>query len=613
MQLTTEYQLLKEVFVDNIIDPQGNIIPVYLRNYAKYNSQDLTNNKTNVSVQLRIYTAVGSWYQQTDGNWAVGLSDNELISGQANQQFNQGETILGTITGWVNHNADGTMINCSCLGSIYFGSWIPPLQGNVDTIVSLPTIDRQSELVEKPVFTMSTDGNTQTFKVNIKKNNSSFYDVLRIKSSTGQITIKEVAGVTAGEHTYTFDSTERNKVFQAYGTETTERLYAEVETYTSQGGTSLGFGTNSRKYANAVTLNYTISTTTTMAETVTSLNAYKPNGHANDTFIANLSKPQFTLSTTSSTGSFYGQTVTYKLNNNIITSPYTENSYTGQSFTFNATDGRKNTSVTPSFTKIAYFKPTLTTTVKRTSPTGSTASVNVSGNLYDGTGLTNLGTPTLTFKYTESGGSEQEITIPLTINGSNFTGSATISNLNYQKSLTWSSILTDRIGVTTNNGNTLPQGLPVYHCYRDSNNNNYMNINGNLLINNQNVSDYLLGELYTMHKTLQMSVENTWYDTGIIGNDLPTGAYIVRVYIDTNAGTSMYWESAVGLMWWYSSATNSPNTNEIPLHQSGHANNGKNISLRTKRNNNGNLSLQMACTGSWSSAVTVHFYFRKVM
>ena len=56
--------------------------------------------------------------------------------------------------------------------------------------------------------------------------------------------------------------------------------------------------------------------------------------------------------------------------------------------------------------------------------------------------------------------------------------------MNYQKSVLWSAILTDRIGITANNGDTLSYGEPVFNCYRE-NDTNYFNINGKLLINNE--------------------------------------------------------------------------------------------------------------------------------
>lgn len=131
--------------------------------------------------------------------------------------------------------------------------------------------------------------------------------------------------------------------------------------------------------------------------------------------------------------------------------------------------------------------------------------------------------------------------------------------------------------------------------------------------NKQDLSKYLLGELTSITKNLQMSEANTWYDTGISGTDLSGGAYIVRAYVDTYAGTSLYWESVVGLMWWYNGGTNSTRACEIPLHQSGHSDNGRVIHLRTKRNSSGRLMLQMMCECAWTQAVPVYFYFRKVM
>ena len=106
---------------------------------------------------------------------------------------------------------------------------------------------------------------------------------------------------------------------------------------------------------------------------------------------------------------------------------------------------------------------------------------------------------------------------------------------------------------------------------------------------------------------------DTWYDTGISGTDLSTGIYIVSTYIDTYNGTGLFWERTSGIMTWYSGGTNNPLANEIPLHQSGHADNGGTIKLRTKREYNGVLKLQMSCGRAWTNTVPVYFYFKKIM
>lgn len=473
MELTTSYQKIKEVYLGNT--GYGN---VYLRNYAKYNQQDITNNKTQVSVQMRIYTEGGYWLQQSGGYWAIGLTDNTSISGQANQRFEVGETTINTLTGWVNHNSDGTKTNCACACEVNFVEW--GWSNNANTTVSLPTIPRTSKL-NSVSMSIASNGNSISVTPNITKYSSSFYDSLIIKD--GNTTIATLDGVTHNT-AKSLSSAQITAVYNAIGTGTSKTFTAYIITYSNSSKTTT-IGTSSSVSFTATLPSYSITASVSVQDTVSAYNTYKPN---TSTYIANLSKPKFTLSASSSTGSYYGRSVSYKSGNTTISNPYTDNNHTGQSYSFTATDGRKTSSaVTPTMTHIPYFKPTLITSVTRPTPTGSTVSVSVSGSYYDGDGLTNLLTPTAILTYTEQGGSQQQVNITLSTSTSNhkvsFTGSTTLSDMDYQKSVTWNVTLTDRINITTTNSNTLPQGLPVWNGYR-KNDENYFNVNGIFSVNN---------------------------------------------------------------------------------------------------------------------------------
>ena len=484
--LNNTYQLLKEDYAGNT--GYGN---VYLRLYAKLNSQDIANNKSNVSVQLRIYTEGAYWYQQTGGNWAIKVDENPIVGGQANQQFNVGETVIGTGTGDVQHNADGTKTNCGCLGSINFTAW--GWTANCDTTATLPQINRASTL-NSVTNSISTNGQTVKVKPNFTKNVNSYYQILKLFSADRNTTIATINGV-ANNTEYSLTSAQITTLYNYIGTRTTQvGVICDLETYTSNGGTYIG-KTSALTYFQLPS--YSISlTTSSITDTVTTYNTYKGSGNENKIYIANLSKPTFNLSAASSTGSYYGRSVTYKLGNTVINSSYTENNFSGQSFSFTATDGRKTsntyTPTSPNFVIVPYVKPTLSVSITRTTPTGNTIDVSVSGTYYDGNGLTNLATPTVKLKYTESGGSEQEVTISYTTSTSNhittFTGTTQLTNMNYQKSVTWNVTVSDKLNIKSTNSNTLPQGLPVWNGYR-KNDTNYFNVNGILQINNKNMPD----------------------------------------------------------------------------------------------------------------------------
>ena len=117
--------------------------------------------------------------------------------------------------------------------------------------------------------------------------------------------------------------------------------------------------------------------------------------------------------------------------------------------------------------------------------------------------------------------------------------------------------------------------------------------------------------LTTITKTL--IVTKDWMDTGIKYTDLTTGTYAVQVYVHSSADGIWYgyWS---GMMSWYSSSTNDTRSDEILLHNSGHAV-GPHIYLRTIQslNTDGrNLRLQIAASKTLTSA-SYTFKFKKLI
>lgn len=103
-----------------------------------------------------------------------------------------------------------------------------------------------------------------------------------------------------------------------------------------------------------------------------------------------------------------------------------------------------------------------------------------------------------------------------------------------------------------------------------------------------------------------------WTDI-MSGTELPTGTYIICVATESGGKDGLWSESYVGLMHWYGNSTNSGESDEILLHSSGHANNGRHIFLRTKRNSNGWLKLQIAFSIDTVSAINLSFNFIKIL
>ena len=113
----------------------------------------------------------------------------------------------------------------------------------------------------------------------------------------------------------------------------------------------------------------------------------------------------------------------------------------------------------------------------------------------------------------------------------------------------------------------------------------------------------------------QIKLTTDWQDTGISGNSLDTGTYVVQVSGFNSSYTYLYNEIFSGVMSWYSGDTNSLNSDEIFLHNAGHASNGNHIYLRTVRKSSGNggLRLQIASKIAASGTDTLTFKFRRLI
>lgn len=105
-------------------------------------------------------------------------------------------------------------------------------------------------------------------------------------------------------------------------------------------------------------------------------------------------------------------------------------------------------------------------------------------------------------------------------------------------------------------------------------------------------------------------------DTGIYGTALSSGTYVIQVSGFTASNISgLYSETWSGIMTWYSNGTNSDNSDEILLHNAGHADNGNEIYLKTLRSPRGekDLRLQIAARIAATKADDIVFKFRRLI
>jgi hypothetical protein len=97
--------------------------------------------------------------------------------------------------------------------------------------------------------------------------------------------------------------------------------------------------------------------------------------------------------------------------------------------------------------------------------------------------------------------------------------------------------------------------------------------------------------------------------------NLGTGAYLVTCYVNDYAVGGQYSCTYAGIMYFDAGGTNSSNANEIVLHHSGHADEGRYIYLRTLStyNSDGKTYLQISGNGTNSGASNYQFTFKKLL
>ena len=115
--------------------------------------------------------------------------------------------------------------------------------------------------------------------------------------------------------------------------------------------------------------------------------------------------------------------------------------------------------------------------------------------------------------------------------------------------------------------------------------------------------------------TKSLTVTTDWMDTGITDADLDTGMYAVYMRMDANSD-GIWGEGWAGIMSWYSGVTNSGNSDEILLHNAGHADNTNEVYLRALRHSSStyiHLTLQIAAKQAFTEASSITFSFRKLI
>lgn len=512
MLLTKNYQMIKQVLLGNT--GYGN---VYLRNYAKYNSQSIENNTSNVSVQLRIYTEGGYWFQQSGGFWAVGLTDNDVVNGQANQQFNVGETVIATLTGNVNHRDDGSMV-CACLGSVDFLEW--GWKGTVDEEATLPTIPRATA-------SPNLDGYIES-SIAIALNPASANFKHRIYYSYNGKTgyYPSSTGFFANTGSLTLDTSFYNYTPKATGTGTiTLYTYNSAGTLIGSKTSTLTVRCDSSKCKPTIT-----ATIVDVNETTKALTG------DNTKLIKGYSNAQIDYTITPRNGaSISNKTVN---GSTLGTSPFVLNKVSTSTFNIVATDSRGfSTTLTKTNTLVDYIPLSLSLTAFRPTPTGSVIKVNFEGNYFNQSFGSVQNTLELSWKYKlkESadwidGGTLVQDT-DYKISGNKFySGSgSSVSDITLNGDFPYDNVYDiafyykDKLISNGVQQKTIPKGIPILNWNKDE-----VDVNGNFKVNGYVKDTLYVEDIKSKNQFNKNNVIVGYFEgnTKILSNDYNRIAFI---------------------------------------------------------------------------------------
>lgn len=405
--LTTTYQKVKDTLVLQSGSYKG-----YVRIYAKYNSQDIANGQTIISIEKRFWYNMGSSNAYTfDGatsrvkiNTDAGWTTKSYTS--RTSFYGGAERVIQTITRTIDHAQDGTspIITIS-------STWTDTIGGSENTSVEIqaPKMNRFPIIETAPDFT-DEDSPTITYTDTLGVENATVE--IGIFNNTGDITLVPYRQVNVSNKSYTFTFTSNEiATLQQNNLNETNRIMIKLLTSYGNGQTYYSF-----KMVNFTVINDTATISYTSTENNASVLAqgnYYIQNASNRTFTITiqtkkyntLSKVYFTHDTTSQeitpTTSDTGANKTYTI---VVSSISIRNNAIRIRYT-----GTRGKDVSTDYTLTPYgeyLKADITNVdVSRPSPTSNNIIVNLEaiyyGNVNAG-GTTISNTPTLKYKI-ESG------------------------------------------------------------------------------------------------------------------------------------------------------------------------------------------------------------------
>lgn len=489
---------------------------------------DITNNQSDLTITIK-FSADNSV------TWFSGATLYCTCNGttkSASVSLSAGGSVTKSFTySNINHNSDGTKSvnwNWSCAtGTSALGTV------SASGTRTLTTIPRASTVT-------ASDGTIgQTANIKVVKKSSSFTTTLQYKMS-GQSNWTTIANkISSSSYTWTLPTSFYNLIQNA------KKLTGTIRATTYNGSTNVGYKEDSfTAYANEEACKPVISETS-IADSIdlTSLTG-DPNR-----FVRYISRPIMSWVATKQNNA--GSISSQKINGISATSPYTANAWS-DAYNLVVTDSRGYSSTyNYSMDVIPYVIPTATYNLNRQSPTSSNIILNLNGYYYNGyfdEENTILNTITVEYRYKKTSDiswTTDNITITPDENGE-----FSIVNLNlgaicdYRYSWNFEIIFKDRIytgeteSTTKKVSTIINKGIPNHNWYEDSEGNNYFNINGTLLINDEPASTG--GATSYNDLSNKPSINNVTLSGNKLASDLGLQNAIPGKSLSTNDFTTTY-------------------------------------------------------------------------
>lgn len=433
-------------------------------------SQSTEGNYSVISWSLKGYGGSSVYRYTTVHASYVNVNGSEYSSDSTQDVYNNTVRHSGTAT--IYHNSDGTKsFSASAKGAFYytyynssgFGSW------------DLPTIPRASSV------SCSTADIGSNATITINRASSSFTHTLTYSfgSLTGTIATKTSSTSISWTIPTTFYSQIPNAASGA-GTITCQTYNGS----TLIGSKSTTFTATVNESASKPTLSPTVSDSNSITTALTgdSSKFIKYFSNASVATGAKARNSATLLSYNIACGPDF-----------ITTASGTINTVKNSSFTFSVTDSRGYTTTqTLNKTLIEYIK--LTCSMEASAPsTAGVATLQISGNYWDGSFGKVANTLTVEYRYKTQGGTYGDWTaVTATKSDNTYNATATISGLDYQTTYVFQARALDKL-IAINTNEQTRRTTPIFDWGKDD-----FNVNGTLKINNKNIFDliYPVGAIY---------------------------------------------------------------------------------------------------------------------